>query len=166
MWFDAASLGFHTDKRIRSPKIVRCTVSLLNPFSPLHSKCLCHSLKTSRMQPICKMNLLGIWFHSVTRWVWGLAIGVPVAAALAYILFGPDTEVLTRKNILSKFATVCFYTLILISLISSKMIRICSGGWREEKERQEGKRRSKRGGEGGKEVSPHSCQSKSKTIFY
>ena len=27
------------------------------------------------------------------RWVWGLAIGVPVAAALAYILFGPDTQV-------------------------------------------------------------------------
>jgi len=26
------------------------------------------------------------------RWVWGLAIGVPVAAALAYILFGPDSE--------------------------------------------------------------------------
>lgn len=26
----------------------------------------------------------------VPRWVWGLAIGVPVAAALAYILFGPD----------------------------------------------------------------------------
>ena len=30
---------------------------------------------------------------TVSRWVWGLAIGVPVAAALAYILFGPDSEV-------------------------------------------------------------------------
>jgi len=27
----------------------------------------------------------------VPRWVWGLAIGVPVAAALAYILLGPDS---------------------------------------------------------------------------
>ena len=32
-------------------------------------------------------------FDPLQRWVWGLAIGVPVAAALAYILFGPDTQV-------------------------------------------------------------------------
>ena len=36
------------------------------------------------------LNLLPL---TVSRWVWGLAIGVPVAAALAYILFGPDSEV-------------------------------------------------------------------------
>ena len=49
------------------------------------------------MQPTCKMNLLYIGFYPVPRWVWGLAIGVPVAAALAYILFGPDTEVVHQN---------------------------------------------------------------------
>ena len=50
------------------------------------------------MQPTCpskfsETDFLVIWFDPVWRWVWGLAIGVPVAAALAYILFGPDTQV-------------------------------------------------------------------------
>ena len=41
---------------------------------------------------------------------------------------------------------------------------IYSGGWREEKEGQEGERRSERGGKGGEKASPNSCQSKSTNI--
>ena len=53
------------------------------------------------------MNLLYIGFYPVPRWVWGLAIGVPVAAALAYILFGPDTEVRSTEYDI-KLVLVCF----------------------------------------------------------
>ena len=39
---------------------------------------------------------------SVPRWVWGLAVGVPVAAALAYILFGPEAEGGEAKKVAKK----------------------------------------------------------------
>ena len=41
---------------------------------------------------------------SVPKWVYALAIGVPVAAALAYILFGPatDSDVQSKKAKKSK----------------------------------------------------------------
>ena len=38
----------------------------------------------------------------IPKWVWGVAVGVPVAAALAYILFGPGGDEEPKKGKRSK----------------------------------------------------------------